>query len=318
MHILIPDDLPSSALALFHALQWTTDTRTGRPREALRRDIATADAVIVRSATRVDADLIAAATSLKVIARAGVGVDTIDLDAAARRGLVVLNTPDATTTSVAELAIGCLIGLARQLSAADRSMKTGEWAKKRFTGTELAGKTLGLVGCGRIGQRVARTASAMGMSVLATDPRPLPPECAAAAVTLDELCDAADFISIHAPLTPSTRRLFDAARLARCRPGVRLVNTSRGELIDEQALLSALERGHVAGAALDVYDPEPPVDRALASHPAVIATPHIAASTHEAQERVGFEAATAVRDFLMTGVARHAVVAPRGSPGSDV
>jgi D-3-phosphoglycerate dehydrogenase len=276
----------------------------------LLHDVAAADAIIVRSATKVDAEVIAAGTSLKAIVRAGVGVDTIDLGAAARRGVVVMNAPDATTTSVAEITIGCLVALARQICAADHSMKSGEWAKKRFMGTELAGRTLGVVGCGRIGQRVARIASAMGMTVVAADPRPLPPDCPASAVTLDALCDCADYISLHAPVTASTRRLFGEARLARCRAGVRLVNTSRGELIDEKALLEALERGHVAGAALDVYDPEPPVDFALARHPAVIATPHIAASTAEAQERVGLEAAIAVRDYLTTGVARHLVGPP--------
>lgn len=300
MHILIPDDLPASALAVFHAEGWTTDARPGRDQAHLIVDIAAADAIVVRSATRVDAALVDAGRRLRVIARAGVGLDTIDLAAAERRGITVLNAPEAATTSVAELTIGSLVALARQVPGADRSMKAGRWEKKRFVGTELAGKTLGLVGCGRIGQRVAQLAAALGMHVVATDPAPLPAECAARAVSLDELCAASNFISLHAPVTASTRRLFDATRLARCRQGVRLVNTARGELVDEAALLAALDSGHVAGAALDVFDPEPPADLRLVSHPAVIATPHVAASTAEAQQRVGVAIATAVRDVLLS------------------
>lgn len=300
MHILIPDDLPASALAVFHAEGWTTDARSGRDHTQLLVDIALADAIVVRSATRVDGALVEAGQRLRVVARAGVGLDTIDLVAAERRGIVVLNAPEATTTSVAELTIGCLVALARHLPAADRSMKAGRWEKKRFAGIELAGKTLGLVGCGRIGQRVARLAAALGLHVVATDPAPLPTDCPARAVSLDELCAASDFISLHAPVTATTRQLFDAARLARCRQGVRLVNTARGELVDDSALLAALDSGHVAGAALDVYDPEPPTDLRLVSHPSVIATPHLAASTREAQERVGVAIATAVRDVLLS------------------
>lgn len=299
MHILIPDDLPASALAVFHAEGWTVDARPGRSHAQLLADIVPADALIVRSATRVDAALIDAGVQLRVIARAGVGLDTIDLAAADRRGIGVLNAPEATTTSVVELTIGALIALARHLPAADRSMKEGRWEKKRLVGIELAGKTLGLVGCGRIGQRVASLASALGMQVVATDPAPLPAGCAARPVSLDELCAESDVISLHAPVTAATRRLFDGARLARCRPGVRLINTARGELVDEAALLAALESGHVAGAALDVYDPEPPVDARLASHPRVVATPHLAASTIEAQERVGVAVAVGVRDALL-------------------
>lgn len=301
MHILVPDDLQPSALSVFHDEGWTTDARTGRSREQLLGDVLVADALVVRSATRVDAALVDAATKLRVIARAGVGLDTIDLAAAARRGIVVMNAPDAATTSVAELTLACLLALARQLPAADRSMKSGLWEKKHLTGIELSGKTLGVVGCGRIGQRVARLASAFGMHVVAADPTPPPTESVARHCALDELCATADFISLHAPLTASTGRLFDDARLAQCRRGVRLVNTARGELIDPEALLAALESGHVAGAALDVHDPEPPVDHRLTSHPAVIATPHLASSTIEAQERVGIEVATAVRDYLRSG-----------------
>jgi D-3-phosphoglycerate dehydrogenase len=309
MHILIPDDLPSSALTVLTAAGWTIDARAGRPLASLYADIAGADALIVRSATRVDAALIEFGTKLRVIARAGVGVDNIDLAAARRRGIVVMNAPAATTTSVAELTLAGMLTLARHVSAADRSMKAGAWEKKAFVGTELAGKTLGIVGLGRIGRRVGQLASAFGMTILAHDPAVAAPVAGVALVPLDTLCAAADYLTLHVPVTPSTVRMFDAARFARCRPGVRVVNMARGELIDEDGLLAALDSGHVAGAALDVYTTEPPLDTRLTRHASVVATPHLAASTVEAQERVGTEAATAVRDFLTSGVAVNVVVA---------
>lgn len=273
-------------------------------------DVASADALIVRSATLVDAALIAAGPKLRVIARAGVGVDNIDLEAARQRGIVVMNAPEATTTSVAELTLAGLLNLARHVSAADRSMKAGRWDKKAFSGTELAAKTLGIVGFGRIGRRVARLAAAFDMRVLAHDAATVTVEPPVRLVSLDELCAEADYITLHVPVTPATLRLFDGARLARCRRGVRLVNTARGDLIDDRALLAALDSGHVGGAALDVFAHEPPVDTTLTCHPAVVATPHVAASTIEALERVGLEAAAAVRDFLTTGVARNVVTTP--------
>ncbi len=312
MHILIPDNLPSSAIALLTAAGWSADARTGRSRSELLADVDGADALIVRSATRVDAALIEAGPRLRVIARAGVGVDNVDLAAAGRRGIVVMNAPDATTISVAELTVALLLGLARHLSAADRSMKAGQWEKKAFAGTELAGKTLGVVGFGRIGRRVARLASAFEMNVLAHDAATVPAETFARLVSLDTLCAQADYITLHLPVTPATRHLFDRARLACCMRGVRLVNTARGELIDDAALLAALDDGQVAGAALDVFAIEPPLDTRLIVHPAVVATPHLAASTAEAQERVGIEAASAVRDFLQTGLARNVVATPVG------
>lgn len=304
MHILIPDDLSPAAIAVLTTPGWTVDARPGRPREHLLLDVAHADALIVRSATRVDAELIDAGTRLRVIARAGVGVDNIDLAAARRRRIVVMNAPAATTTSVAELALAGLLNLARHVPAADRAMKMGAWEKKVFAGTELAGKTLGIVGFGRIGRRVGDLATAVGMQVLAFDPVVLATGSEVRLVTLDALCAEADYLTLHAPVTATTRRMFDQARLARCKPGVRLVNTARGELIDEAALVAALDSGQVGGAALDVFSAEPPIDWTLARHPRVVATPHLAASTAEAQERVGIETATVVRTFLETG---HAV-----------
>jgi D-3-phosphoglycerate dehydrogenase len=308
MHILIADGLPPAAVAVFTAEGWTVDTRTGRSFTDLAHDVAGADALIVRSATRVDTRLLDAAPALRVIARAGVGLDNVDLDAAARRGIVVMNTPDATTNSVAELTIASLLALARKLPAADRSMKAGRWEKAQFTGSEIAGATLGIVGFGRIGRRVGRLARAFDMRVVACDPARVEIVEGVAMVALDELCAVSDFITLHAPASPETHHLFDAARWSRCKRGVRVVNTARGELIDDAGLLAALASGQVAAAALDVFDPEPPTNRALIDHPAVIATPHVGASTAEAQQRAGVETAQAVRDYLRSGVARNAVV----------
>ncbi len=301
MHIVVSDDLPASAVELLRDEGWSVDATTGRSPAELHPAMASADALIVRSTTKVTAALVAAAPRLRAIARAGAGVDNIDLDAADARGIVVMNAPGAASTSVAELTLGLMVSLARHVPAADRSMKDARWEKKTFAGTELGGKTLGIVGHGRIGRIVAGLGRAFDMTVVAHDPAAGADAADVRFTTLDELCAEADYITLHLPATPETHHLFDAARLARCRAGVRLVNTSRGELIDEAALLAALHSGHVAGAALDVFEREPPVDWALARHPAVVATPHVAASTGEAQERVGLETAAAVRDFLKDG-----------------
>lgn len=309
MHILIPDDLPPEALDVLSAEGWTTDARTGRSAAQLRDDVTRADAIIVRSATTVDDALIEAAPRLRVIARAGVGVDNVDLVAAHRRGVVVMNAPDATTTSVAELTLAGLLTLARHVCAADRAMKAQRWEKKAFAGTELRNATLGVVGFGRIGRAVSRLARAFGMRVVAHDPVDGGAEPGVERVTLGALCAAADYITLHVPVTDVTRGLFDATRFASCRRGVRLVNTARGELVNAAALVAALDTGQVAGAAIDVYAPEPPVDWTLAQHPRVVATPHLAASTREAQVRVGLETAAAVRDYLRDGQARNVVSA---------
>jgi D-3-phosphoglycerate dehydrogenase len=304
MHIVVADELAPSALQLLRAEGWSVDATTGRPPAQLGPALADADALIVRSATTVDAALIAAAPRLRAIARAGAGVDNIDVDAAAARGIVVMNAPGASTTSVAELTLALMLALARQIPAADRSMKAGRWDKKALTGSELAGQTVGVIGFGRIGRVVAGLARALGMVVLAHDPAVASAAGATLGVTfvgLDDLCGRADYITLHLPSTRDTRRLFDAERIARCRPGVRLVNTSRGDLVDETALLAALDSGQVGGAALDVFVTEPPIDWTLIRHPAVVATPHVAASTLQAQERVGLDAATAIRDYLKDG-----------------
>jgi D-3-phosphoglycerate dehydrogenase / 2-oxoglutarate reductase len=319
MHIVVADSLPESALEVLRTVPgWTIDSRVGRGVDDLARDLINADALIVRSATRVTAALIAAAPRLRVIARAGTGVDNVDLQAATGRGIIVMNAPGANSISVAELALALMLSLSRGIPAADAAMKRGTWEKKKLAGVELRGKTLGLIGLGRIGQEVGSRARAFGMQLLAHDPfisTEVAESLGVELVALDELCARADYISLHLPVTPETRHLFDSTRLATCRPGVRIVNTARGELIEEAALIAALESGHVAGAALDVFEAEPPRDWRLVALPQVVATPHIAASTVEAQEQVGQETVLAVRDFLQDGIIRAAVNFPAGVSG---
>lgn len=314
MKIVIADDLPASAADLLRAVHgWTIDARAGRPLPELEASLADADALIVRSATKVTRALIDAAPLLRVIARAGTGVDNVDLEAASARGIVVMNAPGANSISVAELAMAFVLDLARPVPAADAAMKAQKWEKKKFSGIEVRGKTLGIVGLGRIGQEVAVRARAFGMDIVAHDPfipAPVAAQYGARLASLDEVCADADYLTLHLPVTPSTRHLFDADRLARCKRGIRIINTARGELIDEAALAAALQTGQVGGAALDVFQHEPPADWTLAKLPNVIATPHIAASTGEAQELVGVETAAAVRDFLKDGIIRNAVNFP--------
>jgi len=311
MHIVIADQLPASAVELLRSVPgWTIDARSGRSADELSKDLANAEALVVRSATKVTAAIMAAAPQLRVIARAGTGVDNVDVPAATERGIVVMNAPGANSISVAELAIGLMLALARQIPAADGSMKRGVWEKKKLSGEELRGKTLGIVGLGRIGQEVGARARSFGMNLVAHDPfisEQVAGTLGIQLLSLDDLCGTSDYISLHLPATPETRHLFNAERFAKCKAGVRIINTARGELIDETALADAIEARQVAGAALDVFETEPPSDWRLPNLPQVIATPHIAASTAEAQEQVGIETAVAVRDFLREGVIRNAV-----------
>lgn len=320
MHIVIADQLPASAVELLRSVPgWTIDAKTGRSAEDLGRDLAGADALVVRSATKVTAAVMAAAPRLRAIARAGTGVDNVDVKAATARGIVVMNAPGANSISVAELAVALMLALSRSIPAADAFMKQGVWEKRNLTGGELRGKTLGIVGLGRIGQEVGGRARAFGMTLVAHDPfisEQVASTLGIELLSLDDLCAAADYITLHLPSTPETRHLFNAERLARCKAGVRIVNTARGELIDEKALADAIEARQVAGAGIDVFEKEPPADWRLAKLPQVIATPHIAASTVEAQEQVGIETAIALRDFLREGVIRNAVNFP-GVPGEE-
>ena len=317
MKIVISDALPSSAAELLEREGWTVDARSGRSSAELVRDIADADALIVRSATKVTAELIAAAPLLRVVARAGTGVDNVDLEAASARGILVLNAPGANSVSVAEHACALMLASARSIALADAQMKAGEWGKKTLRGAELRGKTLGVVGLGRIGREVARRLRAFDMDVVAHDPfiaARVADDLDIELLSLEDLAERSDFITLHLPSTDATRGLIDADLLARCKPSVRIINTARGDLIDETALAEAIDQQRIGGAALDVYQEEPPTTTALTGLRHVVATPHIAASTAEAQELVGLEAATGVREYLRAGIVRNAVNYPSVGP----
>ncbi|HWN24790.1 MAG TPA: phosphoglycerate dehydrogenase [Candidatus Sulfotelmatobacter sp.] len=272
-------------------------------------------AIVVRSQTKVTADLLKAGTSLRVVGRAGVGVDNVDVEAATRRGVVVLNAPGGNTVSTAEHAFSLLLCVARKIPQADASVRGKNWDRKNFEGVELYNKTLGIIGMGRIGSELARRAIAFGMRVIAYDPYLSATRARALQVELvdelDDLLAGADFISLHTPLTPETRHLLDAARLQKTKRGVRIINCARGGLIDETALANALQDRHIAAAAIDVFEKEPlPNDSALRSAPNLILTPHLGASTAEAQESVGIEIAQSIRAALLEGTIRNAVNMP--------
>jgi len=295
--ILIADPLEAEGLAILRAAGAELIEPAGGDRSRLPELLAVADALIVRSATRVTRELLAGAPRLRVIGRAGVGVDNIDVDAAAERGIQVVNAPTGNVLAATEQTFALLLALARRVPAADASMKRGEWDRKRFRGVELAGKTLGIVGFGRIGQRVAARARAFEMNVVACDPK-IDPAVAerldVPLLALDDLLPLADVVTLHTPLDRSTRGMLDAARIGRMKPGALLVNCARGGLIDEAALVAALESGRLAGAALDVYDEEPTPRQELVRHPLVVAAPHLGAQTREAQVRVAVETAQRV------------------------
>ena len=302
---------------MLRAEGWNVDARTGRAPEQLATDVADAEAIVVRSATKVTAPLIHAAPRLRVIARAGTGVDNVDVPAASTRGIVVMNAPGANSISVAELALALMLALARHVPAADAAMKQGKWEKKKFLGEEVREKTLGLAGLGRIGQEVARRAASFDMRIIAHDPfisEDVAGDLGVELVSLDDLFARSDFLSLHMPSTPTTKNIVNAERLRKAKKGIRIINTARGDLIDESALADAIESGHVGGAALDVFQKEPTVDHRLQTLPQVVATPHIAASTREGQELVGMETMAALRDFLRDGIIRNAVNFPSVSP----
>ena len=285
--------------------------KPGLSGEDLTTAIAGADAVLVRSATRITRSSLARADRLRAIGRAGVGVDTIDVDAATERGIPVLTAPAGNTIAAAELTMALLLAVARRVPAADRSMKAGEWDRKSFNGFELYGKTLGLVGAGRIGGQVAKRARAFGMQVLVYDPilsAERARELDVQRVSLSDVLSRADVLSVHVPLTEATAGLIGTAQLAQMKKGAVLLNVARGGVVNEDALLAALQSKHLAGAALDVYEQEPlPRDNALRSLPNVVMTPHLGASTAEAQQNVAVEIAEAVRNCLASGDLTNAV-----------
>ena len=311
--VLIADELSPRALAIFRERGVDADVNTGLSPDKLLAIIGDYEGLAVRSATKVTAKVLAAAGKLKVVGRAGIGVDNIDLPAATQHGVCVMNTPFGNSITTAEHAVAMLMALAREIPQADRSTQAGKWEKSRFIGIELYGKTLGIVGCGNIGAVVADRAQGLKMRVIAYDPY-LSPERAAALnvekVELDELLARADFITLHTPLTEHTRGIINAAALAKCRTGVRIVNCARGGLIDEGDLKAALDSGQVAGAALDVFAVEPAKDNVLFGHPRLVATPHLGAATTEAQENVALQIAEQMSDYLLVGAITNALNMP--------
>jgi D-3-phosphoglycerate dehydrogenase/(S)-sulfolactate dehydrogenase len=312
--VLVADDLSPQAIDLLRSRGIEPDVRVGLPPAALAHALGDAEGLLIRSATRVTAELLEAAPRLRVIGRAGVGVDNVDLEAATRRGVLVVNTPGGSSVAVAELALGLLLAVVRQIVTATGSLKAGRWEKKRFQGRELAGKTLGVVGIGNVGSALVTRAQAMGMKVVAYDPFIAPDAAArigARLVELDALWGAADVISLHVPLTEQTRNLVDRGVLARMRKGAILLNCARGGLVDELALAEALRSGHLGGAAFDVFAEEPPAaDHPLLGLDNFVCTPHLGASTEEAQSAVAMAVAAQVASFLVDGVVQNAVNAP--------
>jgi D-3-phosphoglycerate dehydrogenase len=311
--VLIADQLSPAAEAVFRERGLEADTLVGLTRDELVAVVGGYDGLAVRSATKVTAEVLAAAARLKVVGRAGIGVDNIDVDAATQRGVVVMNTPFGNSVTTAEHAISLMLALARQIPAADRSTRAGRWEKNRFMGVELMGKTLGLIGCGNIGSIVADRAQGLKMRVIAYDPF-LSPERAAdlnvEKVELDALLARADVVSLHTPLTEQTRNLLSRENLGKAKPGVRVVNCARGGLVDEQAIHDLIRSGHVAGAAFDVFALEPAKDSPLFGLEEVIVTPHLGASTGEAQENVALQVAEQISDYLTSGAVVNALNMP--------
>ena len=307
-HVLVPDNVHQNAIDILAAAAGISVSAPGRmERATLLEAVSEAQALIIRSGVAADAELINRATNLKAIARAGVGVDNVDLAAATARGIVVMNTPGGNTISTAEHAFGLMIALSRHIPQGHQSLAAGRWERKAFTGVELKGKTLGIIGLGRIGQAIATRAGAFEMTVIAHDPY-LPLAVADAInvplLELDEVYARADYLTLHAMVTDETRGLINTDAIAKMKDGVRIINAARGALINSADLAAALTSGKVAGAALDVYEQEPPpADHPLIGLPNVVHTPHLAASTADAQVTVAVEAAQLIVDYLLRGVA---------------
>jgi len=312
MKILVTDKLSDEGLKLLKAEGIPFDVKTGLSEEDLCKTIPGYSAHLIRSGTKVTAKVIEASSGLKVIGRAGVGVDNVDIQAATKKGVIVMNTPDGNTLSTAELAMGLIVAVARRIPQACNSTRSGGWDRKGFLGTELAGKTLGILGLGRIGNAVAQRAKAFDMTLIAFDPYVKPEDAKKLGIelvpTVDALYARADFITLHVKKTPETTRMLNAAAFAKMKKGVRIVNCSRGDIVDDQALLEAIKSGQVAGAALDVFEPEPPAaDNPLLKEERIIVTCHLGANTLEAQEKVTVQVIQQVVTFLKTGKVINAV-----------
>jgi D-3-phosphoglycerate dehydrogenase len=311
--VLISDKLSPAAVQIFKERGVEADTKTGLSKDELLQIIGDYDGLAIRSATKVDKDVLAAAKKLKVVGRAGIGVDNVDVPSATQAGVVVMNTPFGNSITTAEHAIAMMFALARQLPQADQSTQAGKWEKNRFMGVELFGKTLGIIGCGNIGSIVADRALGLRMKVVAYDPFLSPEravEIGVEKVELDELLARADIISLHTPLTDKTRNVLSRDALLRTKKGVLVVNCARGGLVDEKALRDLLDSGHVGGAAFDVFVEEPAKENVLFGAANFIATPHLGASTLEAQENVALQVAEQIAEYLLTGAVSNALNSP--------
>ncbi len=313
--VLISDALSPAALAIFRERGVDVDFQPalGKDKEKLAAIIGDYDGLAIRSATKVTAKILENAKNLKVVGRAGIGVDNVDIPAATARGVIVMNTPFGNSITTAEHAIAMMFALAREIPAADASTQAGKWEKNRFMGVEITGKTLGVIGCGNIGAIVADRALGLKMRVIAFDPFLSPERAKNLGVEKVELADLlarADFITLHTPMTAQTKNILSAENLAKTKKGVRIVNCARGGLVDEAALRAALDSGHVAGAAFDVFVEEPAVNNVLFGHPHVVCTPHLGASTNEAQENVALQVAEQMADYLTRGAISNAINFP--------
>ena len=311
--VLISDKLSPAAVAIFKERGVEVDVRPGLDKDELAKIIGDYDGLAIRSNTKVTAKLLENASRLKVVGRAGIGVDNVDIPAATARGVIVMNTPFGNSITTAEHAIAMMFALARQIPAADTSTQAGKWEKNRFMGVEITGKTLGIIGCGNIGSIAASRALGLKMRVVAFDPflseeRAI--EIGVEKVELESLLARADIITLHTPMTAQTRNILSAENIARTKKGVRIINCARGGLVDEVALRAALDSGHVAGAAFDVFSEEPATANPLFGHPNVVATPHLGASTSEAQENVALQVAEQMSDYLIRGAISNAVNFP--------
>jgi D-3-phosphoglycerate dehydrogenase len=313
--VLISDALSPAAVQIFkdRGIEVDFQPSLGKDKEKLAEIIGNYDGLAIRSATKVSAKILANATKLKVIGRAGIGVDNVEIPAATARGIIVMNTPFGNSITTAEHAITLMLALARQIPQADQSTQAGKWEKNRFMGVEITGKTLGVIGCGNIGTIAAERGIGLKMKVIAYDPF-LSPERAldlgVEKVELDDLFKRADFITLHTPLTDKTRNIIDATALTKMKKGVRIINCARGGLVDEKALRAALDSGHVAGAAFDVFTTEPANENPLFGHPNVVCTPHLGAATTEAQENVALQVAEQMSDYLLRGAITNAINFP--------